>query len=67
MIVKFNRDQLRVLSEITVGAGQVFLASTVVPILFGPGEVNIKILLFGLILTLTCWTLSVIIARGRLK
>ena len=67
MKIRFNHDQLIALSQITADAGQVFLASTVVPILFGIENLNLKILFFGLVLTLICWTASVTIARGKLK
>ena len=35
MKIRFNDDQLKALSTITADAGQIFLASIVVPILFG--------------------------------
>ncbi len=67
MRIRFNDYQLKVISGITADAGQVFLASTVVPVLFGVDKLNIKILLFGLVLTLICWVSSVIIVKGKLK
>lgn len=67
MKIRFNDDQLKALSAIAADAGQVFLASAVVPILFGIENLNLRVLFFGLILTLICWATSVIIARGSLK
>lgn len=64
---KLNDNQLKALSAISADAGQVFFASTIVPVLFGAENFNLNILLFGLILTFICWAGSVIIAKGGTK
>lgn len=55
--------QLKMLAEIIANAGQVCLASIVVPFLFGSATMNIQLLLIGLTLTAICWLSSLILIK----
>jgi hypothetical protein len=55
-----NTAKINVVSEIFREAGQVFFAAVLVSPLVS-GSDNFHLILIGLILSLTCWTISIII------
>lgn len=65
MTLSLDKDRLKTMSAIVADAGQVFLASTVIPFFTGIDKVGFPVLLSGLILTFGCWMLSIIIVGGR--
>jgi len=60
-----DKDRLKVISAIVADAGQVFLASIVIPFFTGIDKVGFPVLLSGLALTIVCWTTSIILAKKR--
>lgn len=65
MNFSLSEDRLRIVSVIVADAGQVFLASIVIPFFTGIDKVGFPVLLSGLILTFGCWMLSIAIGGGR--
>lgn len=63
--MKFTKEQLKMLASIVADAGQVFLASIVVPFFVNVDRISFYVLLSGLALTITCWIMSVRIAKGK--
>lgn len=64
-MIKLDKDQFKVLSSIMADIGQVTLASSVVPFVFGFDKIPPTVLLSGLIITLGCWVMSIIFAKRR--
>lgn len=66
MNFSLDKVRLKAISAIVADAGQVFLASAVIPFFTGIDKIGFPVLLSGLILTFGCWILSVAIVReGR--
>lgn len=61
--MRLEDSRLKVLSEITRDAGQVFFASMFVGPLLSIGEINWAVAAYGLVLTLFSWYVSLLLAR----
>ncbi|MBM4402451.1 MAG: hypothetical protein FJ044_04365 [Candidatus Cloacimonetes bacterium] len=62
-----DETQLDKLADILIAAGQVFLASVVVPFFFGLDKISYDMLISGATLMLGSWTLSILIVKGGEK
>lgn len=61
-----TNDQIKMLAQISADAGQVFLALTVVPFLFGLDRTHPGVLPSGVAITLAFWIASLVLAkRGK--
>ncbi len=58
-------DQLKAMSAIFADIGQAFFASTLVPFVLGLDIANKRVLVSGLALSLVCWILSILVAKGN--
>lgn len=65
MNLPLDDEQLKALSQITADAGQVFLALTVVPFVFGIDKAYPSVLLSGIVLTFGCWALSLLLVSRK--
>lgn len=65
MNLSLDKDRLKTISTIVADAGQVFLASTVIPFIFGLDRMNLAVLLSGLALTIFCWIASIVLAKEK--
>ena len=65
MVVKLNENQLKQLAEFTSNLGLVFFATVVTPVAAGAGKINPFMITLGLILTILCLFLSLIIIRSK--
>lgn len=65
--MRFTSEQLKALAGIAADAGQVFLATAVVPFIFGVDRIPSVVLVSGLALTLACWAASIILAKGKTR
>ena len=65
MNFSLDDDQLKALSQLTADAGQVFLALTVVPFVFGIDKKHPSVLLSGIVLTFGCWIFSLLLVRRK--
>jgi len=54
-------DQINVSASILISAGQVFLASLIVP--YFTGEYNAAILIAGILLTFGSWSIALVISQ----
>ncbi len=60
-----TNEQLKFLADVSVAAGQVFLASLVIP--YFVSNIGSRFFLFGIIFAMGSWTIGLFIIRGIKK
>lgn len=62
--IELTLERIKVISGIFANLGQVFFASSALPLLFPEGiSLNPFSAFFGLILALMCWFISILLAK----